>query len=98
MFTPANPVLASSLLDASNSTSSSIRDPHSSTCTTSDGGRRWDLTEDIELGISHPKSVLSSGRVIGISGLWPGHEKQVDEGDIDIQAWVYHVIVSMPLL
>ncbi|OAX79444.1 hypothetical protein ACJ72_06235 [Emergomyces africanus] len=82
-FAPAPPILASALLDSS----FEIKNGHYI-----HGQRRivengsWDLTKDIEEGVSltPEKSVLSCGKIIGISGL----QSAALEGGDDIRTWV----------
>ncbi|OJD28036.1 hypothetical protein ACJ73_00566 [Blastomyces percursus] len=97
---PAPPILASTLLDSlfqrSNDSRSIQEEP----------GRvesaLWDLTRDIEEGISltPDRSVLSCGRVIGISGLQSAAVKGSREeiGD-DIRPWVtelwQHILTTL---
>lgn len=59
----------------------------------------WDLTRDIEEGVSctPDKSVLSCGRVIGISGLQSAAAKGSQEGaGDDIGSWVDEVGYPFP--
>ncbi|OJD12986.1 hypothetical protein AJ78_06501 [Emergomyces pasteurianus Ep9510] len=82
-FAPAPPILASALLD------SSIQIKNGHYLHEQRGmveNASWDLTRDIEEGISltSDKSVLSCGRIIGISGFQSAAAKRGD----DIRSWV----------
>ena len=92
----APPILASSLLEASPARLQSGQ---------SIGGNRnrptgtWDLRGDLEGGIpaGAGHSVLSCGRVVGISGLRPSHRgRWAEEDEREVGAWVGDV--SAPLL
>ncbi|OAT10376.1 hypothetical protein BDBG_06221 [Blastomyces gilchristii SLH14081] len=98
---PAPPILASTLLDSSFQRSNDNR--HSGQ---EEPGRvesaLWDLTRDIEEGISLTpnKSVLSCGMVIGISGLQPAAVNGSREGvGDDIRPWVnefwQHILTTL---
>lgn len=88
----APPILASTLLDSSlqkNSNDSSVHER----CGMVESDP-WDLTRDIEEGVSlmPGRSVLSCGSVIGISGLQPTNTNGSREGTgDDIRYWVEEV-------
>ncbi|EEH39848.2 hypothetical protein PAAG_02037 [Paracoccidioides lutzii Pb01] len=95
---PAPAILASALLNAA------LRNSHVHELQHLESGERapWDLTRDIEEGVSFfpAQSILSCGRVIGISGLQSMRTKGPREGmDDDIRSWVdevsQHILVTL---
>ncbi|PGH30842.1 hypothetical protein GX50_06385 [[Emmonsia] crescens] len=96
---PAPPILASALLDSflQKSNGHYVHEQ----CGMEESAS-WDLTRDIEEGVSctPDKSVLSCGRVIGISGLQSAAAKGSQEGaGDDIGSWVdefsQHILATL---
>ncbi|EEH44414.2 uncharacterized protein PADG_00703 [Paracoccidioides brasiliensis Pb18] len=94
----AQPILASALLSAA------LRNSHVHGLQHLESGERepWDLIRDIEEGVSllPAQSILSCGRVIGISGLQSMGARAPREGmDDDIRSWVdevsQHILVTL---